>query len=544
LRIGLYFHTLRYLKLKQIFFQVFRRVYRPTANINIETPTIRSISGRFTTAIEKDVSLVGAQQFQFYGEAGDLQSHGWNGSEKEKLWRYNQHYFDDLNGKDSPDRNNWHRRLLSDWLLSNPRAGSVGWEPYPLSLRIVNWIKWDLAEGELSDACRKSLYLQGLTLEKNVEHHILGNHLLANAKALVFLGCYFEGVDAKRWFDKACKIIAKELKIQVLNDGGNYELSPMYHCIFLEDVLDLLNVLGAYRLTGSEKILVPLVRLVPPMLSWMREMTFDDGGVSCFNDSATNIAARPADITKYAARLGIHSSASPRLKGINYEHLIDSGYIVITRGELKIVLDVARLGPDYLLAHAHADNLSFEMSIAKQRIFVNSGTSCYGSSVRREFERSTRAHNSVEIDKCSSSEVWSTFRVARRAYPIGLKIEESPNTLNVLCAHTGYRRLAGSPVHMREWLVDDEKISIKDKVTGIFSCATSRLILHADVMVRKVDAQTFILVAPNNITLTLRVVCGAAMVVGWRHTTIFGRLSDTSCIEIDLVNGECSVEII
>jgi hypothetical protein len=63
-------------------------------------------------------------------------------------------------------------------------------------------------------------------------------------------------------------------------------------------------------------------------------------------------------------------------------------------------------------------------------------------------------------------------------------------------------------------------------------------------MIRKVDAQTFILVAPNNITLTLRVVCGAATVVGWQHTTIFGRLTDTSCIEIDLVNGECSVEII
>lgn len=544
MRLGLYFHTLRYLKLKQLFFQVFRRVYRPKAKVNVETATIRSTSGRFITAIEKNVSLVGAQRFKFYGEEGDLQSIGWNGSEKEKLWRYNQHYFDDLTGKNSSDRHNWHRHLLSDWLLGNPCAGGVGWEPYPLSLRVVNWIKWDLAEGELSNACRKSLYSQGLILEKNIEYHILGNHLFANAKALVFLGCYFEGPDAKKWFDKACKIIAKELKIQVLSDGSNYELSPMYHCIFLEDVLDLLNVLGAYRLTGSEKILAPLVRLVPPMLSWMREMTFDDGGVSCFNDSATNIAARPEDITKYAARLGMHSSASPRLKGINHEHLIDSGYITITRGELKMVVDVARLGPDYLLAHAHADNLSFELSMAKQRIFVNSGTSCYGSSARRQFERSTQAHNTVEIDKSSSSEVWSTFRVARRAYPIGLEIDESHNTLNIQCAHTGYKWLAGSPVHMREWVVDNEKISIKDRVAGKFSYATSRLILHADVMIRKVDAQTFILAAPNNISLTLRVICGVVTVVGWQHTTIFGRLTNTSCIEIDLVNGECLVEII
>jgi uncharacterized heparinase superfamily protein len=544
LKIGLYFHTLRYLKLKQIFFQVFRRIYRPIAKVDFKTPTVRFTSNLFINPINKDISMVGEQRFKFYGEEGDLHSIGWNGSEKEKLWRYNQHYFDDLNGKESSDRFNWHRHLLNDWLLANPCAVGVGWEPYPLSLRVVNWIKWDLADGELAGDCRKSLYLQGLILEKNIEYHILGNHLFANAKALIFLGCYFEGFDAKRWFEKGCNLIIKELNIQVLNDGGNYELSPMYHCIFLEDVLDLLNVLGTYRLTNSEKILASLKRLVPSMLNWMRVMTFNDGGVSCFNDSATNIAARPTDITKYAARLAVQSSDSSRSKEIHHEHLVDSGYIAITRGDLKMILDVARLGPDYLLAHAHADNLSFEMSIAKQRVFVNSGTSCYGSSFRRQFERSTRAHNSVEIDKCSSSEVWSTFRVARRAYPIGLKIDDSTNSLDIQCSHTGYMRLEGSPIHTRNWQVDKEKIIIKDEVTGAFSSAVSRFILDTGVKIINVDPQTFVLAVTKEITLTFRVIFGKPSVVHWEHTTEFGHLDDTNCIEIKLVNGNSLVEII
>lgn len=544
MRVSLYFHTLRYLKLKQIFFQVFRRVHRPIAKNNVESVSIRSTSGRFIAAIEKDVSLVGAQQFRFYGEGGDLQSIGWNGGQKEKLWRYNQHYFDDLNGKDSHDRHNWHLRLLSDWIFSNPCPSGVGWEPYPLSLRIVNWIKWDLVGGELSDSVRKSLYLQGLILEKNIEYHILGNHLFANAKALIFIGCYFEGSDAERWLGKAYKIIIEELKIQILNDGGNYELSPMYHCIFLEDVLDLLNVLGAYKPSGSHKVLDALGRVVPSMLGWMKEMTFADGGVSCFNDSATNIASSPADIVKYAERLGIKSSDNPMPKGVHYKHLVDSGYITITRDKLKMVLDVARLGPDYLLAHAHADNLAFEMAVARQRIFVNSGTSCYGSSERRQFERSTRAHNSVEVNRCNSSEVWSSFRVARRAYPVGLSVNETTENLSIQCSHNGYKRLAGSPTHFREWLIDEEKISVKDKVTGKFGCAVSRFILHGDVTITKEDAQTFILAAPNNIVLIFRVILGKAEVVEWQHTTKFGSLADTSCIEINLVTGECLVEII
>lgn len=544
MRLGLYFHTLRYLKLKQLFFQVFRRVYRPKAKVNVETATIRSTSGRFITAIEKNVSLVGAQRFRFYGEEGDLQSIGWTGSEKEKLWRYNQHYFDDLTGKNSSDRHNWHRHLLSDWLLGNPCAGGVGWEPYPLSLRVVNWIKWDLAEGELSNACRKSLYSQGLTLEKNIEHHILGNHLFANAKALIFAGCYFDGRDSERWLNKAYKIIIKELKLQILNDGGHYELTPMYHCIFLEDVLDLINVLGAYKPSESRKVLDALCRVVPSMLGWMKEMTFTDGGVSCFNDSATNIASSPADIVEYAYRLGIKSACSPTSKVVHYKHLVDSGYITVTRDKLKMVLDVARLGPDHLLAHAHADNLAFEMAVSRQRIFVNSGTSCYGISERRQFERSTRAHNSVEVNGCNSSEVWSSFRVARRAYPFGLNVNETAKNLSIRCSHTGYRRLRGSPVHSREWQIDKDKISIKDKVTGKFNYAVSRFILHGDITISKEDAQTFILVASNNIVLTFRVILGKAEVVECQHTTKFGRLTDTSCIEINLVAGECSVEII
>jgi uncharacterized heparinase superfamily protein len=35
--------------------------------------------------------------------------------------------------------------------------------------------------------------------------------------------------------------LRSELPEQVLADGGNFERSPMYHAIFLEDVLDLIN---------------------------------------------------------------------------------------------------------------------------------------------------------------------------------------------------------------------------------------------------------------------------------------------------------------
>jgi uncharacterized heparinase superfamily protein len=280
------------------------------------------------------------------------------------------------------------------------------------------------------------------------------------------------------------------------------------------------------------------------MLIWMNHMTQGDGRVSCFNDSATNIASSPADIAEYAKRLGFRETESPFVKSVRYDLLSDSGYVSVTRGNLKMVLDVAKLGPDYLLAHAHADSLTFELSLATQRLIVNSGTSCYGSSDRRHFERSTRAHNSVEIDGCSSSEVWSSFRVARRAYPFGLKITSSGSVLAVECSHNGYKRLSGSPIHKRNWIIDQNKVIIKDHITGVFASAVSRFIFHPDIMISQIDEVTFILTGPNEIQLTLSVNSGVPDIEAWKSTDKFGCLTDTYCLEISLINGKSLVELL
>ncbi len=543
MKVALYFHTVRYLTAKQIFFQVLRRIYKSRVKPLDMEFSLRLKPHAFAESLQRNISLVGPQQFDFFGELGDLEMIGWDNKKKEKLWRYNQHYFDDLNAVNAPQRNAWHIALIDNWLINNLSGKTVGWDPYPLSLRIVNWIKWDMACGRLSGEGRSSLYRQGMILEKNLEYHILGNHLFANAKALIFIGCYFAGSEPDRWLRKGFNIVEKELGVQVLDDGGNYELSPMYHCIFLEDVLDLTNILRAYTPRGDEVALGTLAEVIPKMLFWMKQMTFADGKVSCFNDSASNVAAEPLAIAKYAERLGFKVDPSATAKAVSYGHLVDSGYITVARGKLKIILDVARLGPDYLLAHGHADTLAFELAVGAQRFFVNSGTSCYGSSQRRSFERSTRAHNCVEIDGFSSSEVWSSFRVARRAYPVDLSVDEASEALFLKCSHDGYARLGGSPLHTRSWMVDSQKVAIEDEITGKFNSAVGRFILHAGVVVKRVDEMTFELTA-NGTTLLFFVLCGIPSLVDWQHTDKFGSLADTTCIEIALENGQSSVEIV
>ena len=60
--------------------------------------------------------------------------------------------------------------------------------------------------------------------------------------------------------------------------------------------------------------------------------------------------------------------------------------------------DIGNVGPDYIPGHAHADTLSFEMSVFDMRFIVNSGTSVYGLGAERLRQRGTAAHSTVVID--------------------------------------------------------------------------------------------------------------------------------------------------
>jgi uncharacterized heparinase superfamily protein len=73
--------------------------------------------------------------------------------------------------------------------------------------------------------------------------------------------------------------------------------------------------------------------------------------------------------------LGIEAARSPSPQR---RLLAESGYLRAEAAGAVLILDVAPVGPDYLPGHAHADTLSFELSLFGQRVFCNGGTSRYG----------------------------------------------------------------------------------------------------------------------------------------------------------------------
>ncbi len=396
----------------------------------------------------------------------------WACKDMPKLWRYNLHYFDYLH---DPHRSCENKRLLiTDWILNNPPGTEDAWEPYTVSLRIANWIKFFLLlnvvgpedKSERLPTCEwlDSLYQQALWLEQNIEYHILANHYLKNGVALFFAGMYFEGVDADRWLRKGLEILRGELKEQFLADGGHFERSPMYHSICVVDYLDVVNLAYNSPAAISCEIADEFAGKVTAALDFLSGICLPDGAIPLFNDSAFGIAPTPRQIFDYAEKVIGYKAPSPS-NSLVVNAFPSSGYYVCRKAGDMIIIDCGPIGPDYQPGHAHCDTLSYELAIDGRRVVVDSGVFDYEPSQERAYARSTRAHNTIIVDGEEQSEIWGVFRVARRARPIQGHIDKTgQESILFEGAHDGYKRLNGKPIHRRQisydgqgsWVVTDE----------------------------------------------------------------------------------------
>lgn len=531
--ISRYFHTIRHLKFKQIYYRIWNYFVKSRIKNRIQVIDLRILKNEFCSPIKKKRSLISENTFKFLNKSQSLFDVGWNDNRNTvtKLWRYNQHYFDDLNAVESFKRKVWHDKLLENWISKNSLGKSIGWDPYPTSLRIVNWVKWCLQGNKLSKNSLQSLALQAKWLNKRIEWHILGNHLFSNAKALIFAGFFFSTKESRTWLQKGLDIIDHELNEQVLADGGNFELSPMYHSIFLEDVLDLINIAKTYPKIIKKSKIKKWEKIANKMIKWLNVMTHPNGDISLFNDSANGIAPTFNQLQNYTKRLGI------KYKNKNFKKvtkLINSGYLRFDSKNCTALLDVARIGPDYLPGHAHADTLSIEISLFGQRFLVNSGTSEYEIGSIRQYERSTRAHNTVEINNKNSSEVWGSFRVARRAYPFDLKIKELKNFTSISCSHDGYKRLNGKPIHKRNWKFFKSSIVIEDRIKGIFDNAYAYFHFHPLIKVFKKNDTTFKLKMLNKKVIILNIKKGKPKFEKSYYSPEFGKRIIAQCLKVSL----------
>ncbi|WP_456390068.1 heparinase II/III domain-containing protein [Hydrogenimonas sp.] len=517
-----YLYTIKYLKTIQIFYRLFyftgSKIRKNNFPNNIKNAPSISENIRFNTPAMFENIYAKPDTFTFLNLTHTFKSTiDWNYNKYGKLWTYNLNYFEFLNQKHMTK--NAGLSLIHMFIRDITKIKD-GLEPFPTSLRGINWIKF-LARYKIDDqTINNSLYNQYHHLLNNIEYHLLGNHLLENGFSLLF-GAYF--FQDERFYRKAKLILKNELDEQILYDGAHFELSPMYHQLMLFRVLDCINLIdnNPWKRDSLGEL---LKEKASAMLGWLNKMTFENGNIPLFNDSAFKIAPDTKKLNEYAKRLNIR----PR-----HIKLSDSGYRKIKFDRYEMAIDVGNIGPDYIPGHAHSDTFNFELYVDKKPCIVDTGISTYEVDNRRLLERSTVSHNTIEIENYDQSEVWGGFRVANRAYITYLK--ENSNKIEAI--HNGYKKKFGV-LHKRIFTFHQKRILITDKIISNRAFhAIARLHFHPDTTIMKEGNH---IVSEN---LTIYIKNADFKIETYLYAPEFNTLIEATVVEIPFKN-HLEVEIL
>jgi Heparinase II/III-like protein/Heparinase II/III N-terminus len=471
-KIALYFYTVKYLRWTQLRYRVFyglRQRIRAWQGFRYPTQQAASIQWlNFEALIDAEPSWDGQRTFTFLNISHTFSNEiDWNLGEYGLLWNYNLHYFE------------WLRQpeLDPDRAQAQMEAYAVQWShyqvatsPYPLSLRGMNWIQFLCKHRLQAPNLHETLAAQYEALYDQIEYHILGNHLLENAFSLLW-GAYF--FRSEKYFSLAKKIFEQELPEQILPDGAHFELSPMYHQLMLGRLLDVLNLIqhNVWPQQSVTQLYQSLKKYASLMCGWLENIGFINGDIPLFNDAANGIAPSSKSLFDYAKRLSVQADRRP---------LGQSGYRKWTSLKSELLVDIGDIGPGYLSAHAHNDQLSFVLWVQQQPWLVEVGTSTYQEGQRRQLERSVKSHNTLQVNDLEQSELWGSFRGGRRA-----KVQiltDKPD--QIVAERKGY--LTANGLHRRTWQMSEGRIEISDVVqkTAPGAVMSAYFHLHPKVVAR------------------------------------------------------------
>lgn len=469
------FRTLQYLKPKQLFYQLKYRLGLPSFSkeslkLDQENTKFNSFDYLYSSqSLNKKPN-----QFLFLNQLVTFNNNiDWNYSINGKLWLYNLNYFDFI-AKRYQNFNEIERYIQS--YHDNYNTIKDGKEAYPTSLRIMNFIKVinQYDSGEMKFILKTDIK----RLFQSLEFHLLGNHLLENSFALYFSSHLYSS--EKKLVDQSVRLLKEQLAEQILEDGGHYERSFMYHQIILGRLLESISISEANPNDWNKDVLLFLREKAELMISWMLKLS-DNGQIfHRFNDSVEGISPDTSALIGLIKKLNLNQNKPCKLS--------DSGYRILRLQDLLVTANIGNITPSYQPGHAHADSLSFTLHLKGKPIIVDPGISTYENNLQRKLERSTRYHNTVSINEENNNEVWSAFRVGRRAKITLLK--DSNNYLEA--EHDGYRFLKST--HRRSWDIKDSKILISDylSIPKENSCELN-IHLHPEVEIKSIGDGKFLL---------------------------------------------------
>ena len=310
--------------------------------------------------------------------------------------------------------------------------------------------------------------------------------------------CFNFWPECDDWRNRAQKLLEREIRLQVGEDGVNREQAMSYH-LFTMELFLLAFVIGrntgspfsegyAQRLRGMAGFL-DAVATSGGDLPWYGDSDDARGFVLSEDESGLEVTMQLAGLLfgePQWLRFGATPTAAARALVPDLLPSVDSGLkraeparelfpdagLACVRSHddsVRLLMDFGPLGFTSIAAHGHSDALSLWLAIGDEYFLVDAGTYAYHSHPEwREFFRSTAAHNTASVDGESQSQTAGRFLWNAKANARLLRFETKSQDVTIEAEHDGYARLQDPVTHRRNVCFDRTTGNLS--LTDSFQC--------------------------------------------------------------------------
>ncbi len=421
-------------------------------------------------------------------------------------------WLDDLAAVGDAESRHLAQAWTMDWIARYGAGKGDGWTPAITGKRILRicvharFLFLNLKKTHALDILR-SLARQLNYLDKTWRQEPAGIPRLEALAGLIFAGVSFEG--RGKSLKSANKAIGNECDRHIDENGAIPNRNP-------EELMEIFTLLTWVYRTLEDVNIEPDKRLVNALeriAPTLRGLRLGDGNLTRFHGGGRG---REGQLDQVLSDSRVRKSRIGELA---------MGYDRLTAARITLLVDCAAPPALPVSHHAHASTLAFEMSSGRHPIVVNCGAGQKFSAVWERKCRATASHNTVTIEKTSSSRIAPAGLVSRT---FGERLLNTPANVTrsrkadqqgnwLVATHDGYspayglihqRRLYLSP-DGREFRGQDSLTATSEKDRKAFKNAISAVPslgvsyaahfhLHPDVKTKlSDDAKSVALQLPN-----------------------------------------------
>lgn len=437
-------------------------------------------------------------------------------------------FLDDLAAVGNEAAQERARQLISRWLDAERNWHPIASDPEVCGSRVASWLSHARFISQGPDDALGARILSSLARQARHLGRVAGHGREGIGRFLAIRGLLYAqlcGLGDERRAGAVLKLFRRELRRQILADGGHIDRSPESQLVALAALVDIRDM----ALDADQPIPDELPATIGQVAAMLRFLRHADGGLALFNGASE---CSPALIDSVLARSGVKGKAA--------EAAAQMGYQRLAADRVLLLMDVGTAPPAGFDRQMHAGPLSFEMSCGRERVIVNCGSTPARDPAWRFAQRATAAHSTLVVDDTNASEILENGGIGRRPTGIECTREEDEGNIWVTASHDGYRPLFGV-VHQRRLYLsrDGDDLRGEDTLNGSHTGSFAlRFHLHPDIQVSIIQNGAAALVrTPSGVAWRL-IASGGKLELA--ETVYLGRRGEARRSEQIVISGPIS----